>query len=42
MKVCDCRKGDARYREGKSNFSKGIAVGKHGTIGKQKSGDKFM
>ena len=33
--VCDCRKGDARHGEGKSNFSKGIEVGKHATIGKQ-------
>ena len=40
--VCDCRKGDARHGEGKSNFSKGIEVGKHGTIGKQKSVEKFM
>lgn len=40
--VCDCRKGDARHGEGKSNFSKGIEVGKHRTIGKQKSGEKFM
>lgn len=40
--TCDWWKGVAGHEEGRNNFSKDIEVGKHGAIGKKKSGGKHV